>query len=60
MTTDTVKKEVAVEFELDGKICHVGGMGKGSGMIHPNMATTLNVITTDCAVSSEMLKKGSY
>ena len=57
MTTDTVKKEVAVEFELDGKICHVGGMGKGSGMIHPNMATTLNVITTDCAVSSEMLKK---
>ena len=57
MTTDTVKKEVAVEFELDGKICHVGGMGKGSGMIHPNMATTLNVITTDCTVSSEMLKK---
>ncbi|MGN0632777.1 MAG: bifunctional glutamate N-acetyltransferase/amino-acid acetyltransferase ArgJ [Oscillospiraceae bacterium] len=57
MTTDTVKKEVAVEFELDGKVCHVGGMGKGSGMIHPNMATTLNVITTDCAVSSEMLKK---
>lgn len=48
---------MAVEFELDGKICHVGGMGKGSGMIHPNMATTLNVITTDCAVSSEMLKK---
>ena len=57
MTTDTVKKEVAVEFEIGGKICHIGGMGKGSGMIHPNMATTLNVITTDCAVSSEMLKK---
>ena len=56
MTTDTVKKEVAVEFTLDGKICHLGGMGKGSGMIHPNMATTLNVITTDCAVSSEMLQ----
>lgn len=57
MTTDTVKKEVAVEFELNGKICHVGGMGKGSGMIHPNMATTLNVITTDCAITSEMLQK---
>ena len=57
MTTDTVKQEVAVEFELNGKICHLGGMGKGSGMIHPNMATTLNVITTDCAVSSEMLQK---
>lgn len=57
MTTDTVKKEVAVEFTIGGKICHLGGMGKGSGMICPNMATTLNVITTDCAVSSEMLKK---
>ena len=57
MTTDTVKKEVAVEFELGGKICRLGGMGKGSGMIHPNMATTLNVITTDCAISSEMLQK---
>ena len=57
MTTDTVKKEVAVEFELDGKVCHVGGMGKGSGMIHPNMATTLNVVTTDCAVSAEMIQK---
>ncbi len=57
MTTDTVKKEVAVEFELGGRVCHLGGMGKGSGMIHPNMATTLNVITTDCAVSAAMLKK---
>ncbi len=57
MTTDTVKKEVAVEFELDGRVCHLGGMGKGSGMIHPNMATTLNVITTDCAVSAEMLQR---
>lgn len=57
MTTDTVKKEVAVAFEMDGKLCHIGGMGKGSGMIHPNMATTLNVITTDCAVSSDMLQK---
>ncbi len=57
MTTDTFKKEVAVEFELDGKTCRLGGMGKGSGMIHPNMATTLNFITTDCAVSAEMLQK---
>ena len=57
MTTDTVKKEVAVTFAIGGKICCVGGMGKGSGMICPNMATTLNVITTDCAISSEMLQK---
>ncbi len=57
MTTDTVKKEVAVEFEIDGKACHLGGMAKGSGMIHPNMATTLNFITTDCAVSRDMLQK---
>lgn len=57
MTTDTVKKEVAVEFMLGGKVCHLGGMGKGSGMIHPNMATTLNFITTDAAISSKMLKK---
>lgn len=57
MTTDTVKKEVAVEFEIEGKICHLGGMAKGSGMIHPDMATTLNFITTDAAVSVEMLQK---
>lgn len=57
MTTDTVKKEVAVEFEIGGKTCHLGGMAKGSGMIHPNMATTLNFITTDCAVSVPMLQK---
>lgn len=57
MTTDTVKKEYAVEFEIDGKICRLGGMAKGSGMIHPNMATTLNFITTDCAVSKELLQK---
>ncbi|MDE6209087.1 MAG: bifunctional glutamate N-acetyltransferase/amino-acid acetyltransferase ArgJ [Lachnospiraceae bacterium] len=56
MTTDTVPKEVAVEFNIGGKVCHLGGMGKGSGMIHPNMATTLNFITTDVAISSEMLK----
>lgn len=60
MTTDTVKKEVAVEFELDGKICRVGGMAKGSGMICPNMATTLNFITTDCAVSTEMLQQALF
>lgn len=57
MTTDTVKKEYAVEFDIDGKVCHLGGMAKGSGMIHPNMATTLNFITTDCAVSAPMLQK---
>ena len=57
MTTDTIRKEVAVEFELDGKICHLGGMAKGSGMIHPNMATTLNFVTTDVAISSEMVQK---
>ncbi len=57
MTTDTVKKEYAVEFELDGKTCRIGGMAKGSGMIHPNMATTLNFITTDCAVSAKLLQR---
>ncbi len=57
MTTDTVKKEVAVEFEIDGKICRMGGMAKGSGMIHPNMATTLNFITTDVGINNELLKK---
>ncbi len=57
MTTDTVKKEVAVEFMAGGKLCKMGGMAKGSGMIHPNMATTLNFITTDCSISSEMLQK---
>ena len=57
MTTDTVKKECAVEFELDGKTCRLGGMAKGSGMIHPNMATTLNFITTDAAVSAGLLQK---
>jgi glutamate N-acetyltransferase/amino-acid N-acetyltransferase len=57
MTTDTFPKEVAVEFEIGGKVCKMGGMAKGSGMIHPNMATTLNFVTTDAAVSSEMLQK---
>lgn len=57
MTTDTVKKEVAVSFEIGGKTVKLGGMAKGSGMIKPNMATTLNFITTDCAISSAMLQK---
>ena len=57
MTTDTVDKQVAVEFEISGKTCHLGGMAKGSGMIHPNMATTLNFITTDVNISVNMLQK---
>ena len=57
MTTDTVKKEVAVEFELEGKICRLGGMAKGSGMIYPNMATTLNFITTDVSINSVLIQK---
>lgn len=57
MTTDTRMKEVAVEFEVGGVTCKLGGIAKGSGMIHPNMATMLVFITTDCAISSEMLKK---
>ena len=57
MTTDTKLKEIAVEFEIGGKVCKIGGIAKGSGMIHPNMATMLVFITTDCAISSEMLKK---
>ncbi len=57
MTTDTVAKEVAVSFTLGGKTCHMGGIAKGSGMIHPNMATMLVFITTDAAISSEMLQK---
>lgn len=55
MTTDTVKKEYAVEFELNGKICHIGAIAKGSGMIHPNMATMLAFVTSDVAISKEML-----
>ena len=50
LTTDTVKKQVAVTFEIDGKQCTIGGMAKGSGMIHPNMATMLVFITTDTNV----------
>lgn len=57
MTTDTKPKQVAVEFELDGKVCHIGGMAKGSGMIHPNMATMLVFITSDVAISAGMIQK---
>ena len=57
MTTDTVKKEYAVTFEVGGKTCTLGGMAKGSGMIHPNMATTLNFVTTDVAIDAELLQK---
>ena len=56
MTTDTEPKEVAVEFKIGEKTCHIGGMLKGSGMIHPNMATTLTFITSDVAISPEMIK----
>lgn len=57
MTTDTYSKEVAVEFDLGGKTVHLGGMAKGSGMICPNMATMLSFITTDAAISQELLNK---
>ncbi|MGM9657728.1 MAG: bifunctional glutamate N-acetyltransferase/amino-acid acetyltransferase ArgJ [Eubacteriales bacterium] len=57
MTTDTKIKEVAVRFDIGGKECRIGGIAKGSGMIHPNMATMLVFLTTDCSISSEMLKK---
>ena len=57
MTTDTIDKQIAVEFTVGGKICKMGGIAKGSGMIHPNMATMLVFITTDAAISSEMLGK---
>lgn len=57
MTTDTFPKEVAVSFKIGETVCRIGGMAKGSGMIHPNMATTLNFITTDADISSELLKK---
>ncbi|MBQ4131216.1 MAG: bifunctional ornithine acetyltransferase/N-acetylglutamate synthase [Clostridia bacterium] len=56
MTTDTVKKEFAVEFTLGGKVCKIGAISKGSGMIHPNMATMLCFITTDANIDSKMLK----
>ena len=57
MTTDTKIKEIAVSFNIGGKECKIGGIAKGSGMIHPNMATMLVFITTDCAISREMLSE---
>ena len=57
MTTDTKCKEIAVEFQIGDATCHLGGIAKGSGMIHPNMATMLVFLTTDCAISTEMLQK---
>ncbi len=57
MTTDTKAKEIAFEFTVGGKICRIGGIAKGSGMIHPNMATMLVFVTTDCKISSKMLQK---
>ena len=57
MTTDTVLKEIAMEFTVGGKVCRMGGIAKGSGMIHPNMATMLVFITTDCAIAPDMLQK---
>ena len=57
MTTDTVSKEVAVSFDIDGVTVTMGGMCKGSGMIHPNMCTMLGFVTTDVAISKELLTK---
>mgnify|MGYP002621658653 FL=1 len=57
MTTDTIRKEIAVEFTLGGKTCRLGGIAKGSGMIHPNLATMLVFLTTDAAISPAMLRK---
>ncbi len=57
MTTDVKPKEIAFEFTVGGKICRIGGIAKGSGMIHPNMATMLVFVTTDCAISTKMLQK---
>ena len=55
-TTDTCRKEVAVSFTIDGKTCHMGGIAKGAGMIHPNMATTLSFITTDVLIEKNTLQ----
>ena len=57
MTTDTMLKEVAVAFEIGGKTCKLGGIAKGSGMIHPDLATMLVFLTTDCAIAPAMLEK---
>jgi len=57
MTTDLTMKEVAVEFNINGKTSKIGGIAKGSGMIHPNMGTMLAFLTTDCAINTEMIQK---
>ena len=57
MTTDTKAKEIAFEFEVNGTVCKIGGIAKGSGMIHPNMATMLVFVTSDCAITPQMLQK---
>ncbi len=57
MTTDTKVKEIAFEFTVGGKTCRIGGIAKGSGMIHPNMATMLVFVTTDCKIAPNMLQK---
>ena len=57
MTTDTKTKTAAVEFTIGGKVCRIGGICKGSGMIHPNMGTMLSFLTTDCAITHEMLSE---
>ena len=56
MTTDTCPKTIAVSFTAGGKTCHLGGICKGSGMIHPNMGTMLCFLTTDCAVDGDLLQ----
>lgn len=56
MTTDTKLKEIAYEFKAGGKLCRIGGIAKGSGMIHPNMATMLVFVTTDCAIAPALLR----
>ncbi len=60
MTTDTVKKEIAVSFDLGGKEVRIGAIAKGSGMIHPNMGTMLAFVTTDCAITTEMLSNALH
>ena len=60
MTTDTKKKEIAVSFELGGKEVRLGGIAKGTGMIHPNMGTMLCFLTTDCAISPDVLQDALY
>ena len=60
MTTDTIAKEAAAELEIGGKTVRMGGISKGSGMIHPNMATMLCFVTTDCAITPAMLDKAIH